>query len=118
MRTDTHAITDRSPCRQPLWTADELALLDRLAPGKPRKEALVELFPGRSLPAIRLRLHQARRKLGISLAPPEPVKGREYETTMLDRDDPGVADNWPKRWSAAAASSNSQFLAALQRLAA
>ncbi len=116
--SDTHSNTDRPTCRQ--WTSDELALMRRLAPGRPTKAELIAAFPGRTYGAIRFHLYLARRALGEPLrtTAPEFAQQQDMHTTMLDPDDPGVPDTWQRRWSKSAAASNGQFLAALQRLAA
>jgi hypothetical protein len=122
MRTDNHTNTDRATDRQHVWTPAENALIAELAPGKPTARQLRELFPDRTLGAIRQKLHFLRRQLGEELRRPRTVsqftRDEKIATTMLDRDDPGLPDNWQSRWSHKAADSNGQFLAALQRLAA
>lgn len=119
--SDLQSITGACPRRQTqLWTADELALIATLAPGKPRQERLLELFPGRTIGAIRVQLHQARDKLGLVLRPPTAanLKPAEMHTTMLEPDDPGLGDDWLRRWSGKCERANNAYLAALQRIAA
>lgn len=99
------------------WTAEELALLDRLAPSKCRKVQLLVLFPGRSLSAVRVRLARARTKLGLVSANSGHLLKRDLATTTLEPDDPGLSCDWPKRWRNGAVHSNSAFLAALRMAA-
>ncbi len=110
--------TERSTCRQ--WTSDEIALMRQLAPGRPLKPELIAAFPGRTYAAIRLQLFQCRRALGVPLrstAPDYNARQPEALTTILDRDDPGLSDNWPTRWGRKAERSNEQFLAAIRMVA-
>lgn len=119
---DKHSNTDRSPCRQHNWTEAATALILELAPGRPKASLLRELFPDRTLGAIRVKLHFARRQLGEDLRHPRTVtqfaREQMMQTTMLEPDDPGVPDNWQSRWSGKCATASDQYLAALQRLAA
>lgn len=111
--------TNRNSGSHTQWSRAEIARLKALAPGKPRKQMLLDSFPGRTLGAIRIHLCHIRRELGIpkrgtvSNLKPRLISG----PPMLDRDDEGLADDWLIKWKRRATVSNQQFLAALAQAA-
>lgn len=105
--------------RKDEWTRAEKECLGRIARGHPGKATLLALFPGRSLNAIRLRLHLKRRELGLTkhLAEPDRVS-RSSGPTMLDRDDPGLAStSWQEKQRKRNERVNGRFLEALRNAA-
>ncbi len=113
---DNSPHNDLAPGSQ--WSADDLALMRKLAHKRTRKAELRLLFPGRSLGAIKNQLTQQRRALGI--AKPMPVKAQRGDDafTMLDPDDPGLASHdYQMKWAKNAAIANQKYLAALARAA-
>lgn len=100
------------------WSPDELSKIAELAVRRPRRKELAELFPGRTIGAIRLKLSQKRKELGISQKSDIADYGPEIEPTMLDPDDPGLPDFYSPKFAARAVQANNAYLAALQRLAA
>jgi hypothetical protein len=101
------------------WSPQENEKLKQIAAGKPRAQQLREMFPGRSLGAIKVHLHHIRRELGL------PKRGMtsnlrcvELSTTMLAPDDPGVfAPHWLEAQRPRYAQANASYLAALQAAA-
>lgn len=113
---DNFTNIDHAPCRQPLWSPDEIERLRGFADGIAYKPRLLAAFPGRTMPAIRIKLAMLRREMGLSKQVEADTLMREHDI-MLDPDDPGLPDNWPHRWRCRAETSNNAFLAALQAAA-
>lgn len=94
------------------YTAAELALLDRLAPRQGvTKTELAELFPGRTLAAVKKQLVAARHRLGL-IEPVEQKRG-DCGYTMLSPDDPGDDDGWWQRYTIDQKQGSDALLAAL-----
>lgn len=97
------------------WTDEEKETLRRLASRKARKRELMELFPNRSLAAIKVKLSATRRELGLpklgrsANLKPQVCKG----PAMLPKDTPPLHDNWQDGWRKAAVVANARFLEAL-----
>lgn len=98
------------------WTAAELALLEDFAEGSARSAELALAFPDRSLGAVKLQLCKLRRELGIAKRG-TTVQEKRSATTMLDKDDPGLSDDWLVCFRRAAVASNADYLAALMHAA-
>lgn len=101
------------------WSAAEKAMLKAIAPKAPRCDQLRDMFPGRSLSAIKLKLYQTRRELEL------PKRGRtanlrpkETRYTILDKDTPAdPTPSWQEARRPALEKSSAQLLAALQAAA-
>lgn len=90
-----------------------MELLHMLAPQRITRAELAEYFPGRTLPAIKKKLAEVRRGLGVSrVMSAEPSR----QHAGLDPDDPGVEDDWMRRHVADMECSNAAFVAALNTL--
>lgn len=87
--------------------------LTKMARRPGRKADLLLNFPGRTIGAIRVKLAQERKRLGISV-PVSRLKS-SLETTILDRNDPGIPSiSWQERTRPSAERANAAYLAALQ----
>jgi hypothetical protein len=91
-------------------------LLEEIAEDRTTGPELLELFPGRTIAAIRKRLFDMRRSLGLT-GSRSSSSTSESAPRMLDPEDPGLVDHWLPQWTERAAASNQQFLAALQAAA-
>lgn len=99
------------------WSADDLALIAKLALKRTRKAELRDLFPGRTLGAIKNKLTIARRELGIAQPMPAKCQRDDDAFPMLNPDDPGLLDSYSKKWRAAAVLANEAYIAAIRRAA-
>jgi hypothetical protein len=103
------------------WTPDEKKRLREIATRSLRKHQLRELFPGRTLATIKVKLYQTRRELGVpkrgmtSNLRPALVAG----PPMLDPNDEGIyAPDWQEARRPALELASQNYLQALQQLAA
>ncbi len=96
------------------YTQTELALLERFTDRRYSERELIELFPGRTVEAVKNKIASVRRGLGSD----ENESAPDVSPTVLDPDDPGFDDGWWRKQRKSMAFCNSQFVAALQRYAA
>jgi hypothetical protein len=94
------------------YTPEELALIEEIAPNPVAKAQLAELFPQRRASAVKKKLTEIRRRMG--LAQDKFSADREPEIRALEPDDPGEADNWFPRHCANMMRGNTRFLEALR----
>lgn len=115
---EQHPTTQQAALTQPSivpWSEQDMLRLSQLAPRRTSKNELLAAFPGRTIGAIRVKLVAERRRLGIPKSNgPENLLKRNLETTILDRNDPGLPSDYLIRQRRSAARSNAAFLAALQ----
>ncbi len=106
-----------APVTQQRYTPDEVAILASIAPSPVRSRDLAAMFPDRSIGALKKRLADERRRMGIA---PRYCRGRimTESRTMLDPDDPGIDDAWEWEECIRMARGSDALLAAMQRLAA
>lgn len=101
-----------------LWSIDEMRKIRELAHQTNHEGALLAVFPGRSIKAIRRKLSIERRRLGIQkLQRSGEAREREH-FAMLAPDDPGCRDEEWGKWQRRARRGSEQYLAALMGLVA
>jgi hypothetical protein len=105
----TNANNERKPDTQ--WSPAEIELLEELVEDSPTGPELAELFPRRTLGAVRQKLFHLRSARGLTAS--RPGKSGDIEPTMLPPGDPGIVDHWLPAWTKRAAQSNQRFLQAL-----
>jgi hypothetical protein len=114
---------DRSADNEPLpvtqgkpYTPEELALIEELAHRRARKAEIGELFPNRTVAAVKQQIVSARHRLGLTKSQPRGsyVRHTDQATTILDPDDPGYEDGWERRNRKNMAMATRDFLQALQ----
>ena len=100
------------------WSDDEKARLRELAPKATRKNQLRELFPGRSLAAIKVMLCKTRRELDLPKRGNTAKLNPTIKLTILPKD--AAADptpSWQEAQRPALERASAQYLAALQAAA-
>jgi hypothetical protein len=109
----TQSYIRRSPVSQ-AWTRAELDLLRGLVHTRNSKERMAELFPNRTVAAVKVRLAGIRREMGVPKSDPRNnLNHRHHHITMLRPDDPGFGGTYERDWARSAERSNAAFLAAL-----
>jgi hypothetical protein len=107
----------RSPVSQ-AWTRAELDLLRTLVNARTSKERMAELFPNRTVAAVKVRLAGIRREMGVPKSDPRnSLNHRHHHITMLRPDDPGIGGTYERDWARAAEKANRAFLDALRAAA-
>lgn len=112
---NTARAPDTQRCKS--WTDDEIAALKAIADQPVCKAKLAPLFPDRTFGAVKMRMCMVRRELGIKkkrVYSTHTLRPLNHSLPMLDRDEPGLRDDYPKVWRMKAVESNERFLAALQ----
>ena len=100
------------------YTPDETALIEQIAGNHVEPDELRQLFPGRTLSAIKLRLRETRRIKGLTIR--NHTKGYRREMIdfggSLDPNDPGLycsyAERREKEWTRGSA----MLLQAIQQM--
>ena len=93
-----------------------MAIVHEMAHRRARRAEIAERFPGRTIAAVKTKIHKVRHSMGLTV-PNLPSQFIETSPTMLDRDDPGLRSTWPERFAKRAARSNELYLAALKMAA-
>jgi hypothetical protein len=110
---DASSYIRRSPVSQ-AWTLAELELLRSLVHKRTSKERMAELFPNRTVAAVKVRLAGIRREMGVPKSDPRnSLNHRHHHITMLRPDDPGIGGTYERDWRNSATAANAKFLAAL-----
>jgi hypothetical protein len=95
------------------WSESELERLREIAADRVTKTQIRKMFPMRSVGAVKVKLADERKRLGIARERGSALMRDDSEFTMLAPDEPGILCDYPLRRAAAAAGSNQAYLAAL-----
>lgn len=96
------------------YTPAELALIEQLAHRRARRAEIEQLFPNRTLAAVKQQIVAARKRLGLNRSEPRGRYIRRKEAiTMLDPTEPGEDDGWERAHRRAMTHAGNLFLEAL-----